>query len=72
MGTIARDLLGDHDPANQVIDLPDGATLKDLFTYLRIPECREYAAIVEKKVGKPEDPLSDGMAVTFFQTVYGG
>ena len=72
MGTISRELFGNQAPSEKEIELPDGARVRDLFTYFDIPVNQEYTAIINKKVSKPEDSITNETVVSIFQAAYGG
>jgi len=54
------------------VEIPDGATVKDLLAYLEILETRGAAVIVNGRVLKAADKVQDGVSVDVFQSIQGG
>ena len=54
------------------VEIPDGATVKDLLTYLKILETRGAAVIANGRVQKADDELQDGSSFDVFQSIQGG
>ena len=54
------------------VEIPDGATVKDLLAYLEILETRGAAVIVNGRVLKADDKVQDGVSVDVFQNIQGG
>ena len=54
------------------VEIPDGATVKDLLAYLEILETRGAAVIVNGRVLKAADKVQDGVSVDVFQNIQGG
>ena len=54
------------------VEIPDGATVKDLLTYLEILETRGAAVIANGRVQKADDELQDGSSFDVFQSIQGG
>ena len=54
------------------IEIPDGATVKDMLAYLKILEARGAVVIANGRVLKADDKLQDGVSVDVFQSIQGG
>jgi len=54
------------------VEIPDGATVKDLLAYLEILESRGAAVIASGRVLKADDKVQDGVSVDVFQSIQGG
>jgi sulfur carrier protein ThiS len=71
-GTLSHHLT-DYRPSQGIeIELPDGATAKDLLTHLELPESQGAVAIAEGRTLKPGDKLQDGVPIMVFQAIRGG
>jgi len=55
-----------------VVDLTEGARVRDLMEFLKIPEHRVMLVLKNGKKATEEDPLSDGDAVFFYPVIGGG
>ena len=54
------------------IEIPDGATVKDLLAHLEILETRGATVIANGRVLKADDKLQDGSSLDVFQSIQGG
>jgi len=54
------------------IEIPDGATVKDLLTHLEILEMRGAVVIASGRVLKADDKVQDGSSLDVFQSIQGG
>jgi sulfur carrier protein ThiS len=54
------------------IEMPDGATVKDLLTHLEILETRGATVIANGRVLKADDEMQDGSSLDVFQSIQGG
>jgi sulfur carrier protein ThiS len=69
--------LGEHFPGYNFervmdIEIPDGATVRDLLAHLEIPETQQYVVVMKGRVMKFNDVLEKGCSVQVFQSVFGG
>ena len=55
-----------------IIHIREGARIRDLMEFLRMPEHRVTLILKNEKKAKEEDPLSDGDAVFFYPVIGGG
>jgi sulfur carrier protein ThiS len=55
-----------------LVEIPDGATVKELLAHLEIPEARGAVVIADGRVLKADDEIQDGASVNVFQSVQGG
>ena len=63
----------DYDPSQGlVVEIPDGATVKDLLAHLEILETRGAAVIASGRVLKADDKMQDGSSLDVFQSIQGG
>ncbi len=71
-GTLSRCFPGyDHSQGIEV-EIPGGATAKDLLTLLEISESKEPVVTMEGKILKADDTIRAGVPVSVFQVVPGG
>ena len=63
----------DYRPSQGIeVEVPDGATVKDLLALLEIPESRATVVIVEGRIIKADDKMQRGVPVSVFQAIHGG
>jgi sulfur carrier protein ThiS len=63
----------DYQPAlGAEVEVPEGATVKDLLALLELPQSRGAVVIAEGRVLKADDELQPGILVRIMQTVGGG
>lgn len=55
-----------------IVDLAEGARVRDLMESLEVPEHRVMLILKNGKKSTEEDPLSEGDAVVFFPVIGGG
>ena len=54
------------------VEIPDGATVKDLFALLEISESRGAVVVAEGRILKAEDKMRRGVPVNVLQAIGGG
>ena len=54
------------------VELPDGATVKDLLAHLEILETRSAAVIANGRVLKADDEIQNESSIDVFQSIRGG
>jgi sulfur carrier protein ThiS len=54
------------------VEIPDGATVKDLLVHLEILETRGATVIAGGRVLKADDKMQDGSSLDVFQSIQGG
>jgi len=54
------------------VEIKEGASVKDLMQLLRLPEHRVMVVLKNERIGKEEDLLADGDAISFLPVVGGG
>jgi len=54
------------------VEIPDGATVKDLLALLEISEPRSAIVIVNSRIFKADDEMEGGVPVNVFQAIRGG
>lgn len=55
-----------------MVEIPEGATVKELLDHLKIPETRGAVAIANGRVLKADDQIQAGASVNIFQSIQGG
>jgi sulfur carrier protein ThiS len=71
-GTLCQ-RFSDYQPLQGInVEIPNGATVKDLLALLEISESRGAVIIVEGRILKADDELRFGVPVNVFQTIQGG
>jgi sulfur carrier protein ThiS len=71
-GTLSQRFPGYQHSQGIEVDIPDGATVKDLLTLLEIPEARGAVVIAEGRILKADDKMQRGVLVNVLQSIYGG
>jgi sulfur carrier protein ThiS len=71
-GTLGQRIPGYRHSQGIEVEIPDGATVKDLLALLEIPESQGAVVIVEGRVLKTEDRIQCGVPVSVLQVIYGG
>jgi len=54
------------------VEIPDGATAKDLLSLLKISESNGAVVAVEGRILKRDDKMQHGVQVYVFQAIHGG
>ncbi len=54
------------------VEIPEGATVKDLLTLLEISESRRSLVIMEGRILKADDKMRCGVPVNVLQAIHGG
>jgi len=54
------------------VEIPDGATVKDLFALLKFPESQGAVVALEGRILKGDDTIRGGVTVNIFQPLTGG
>jgi sulfur carrier protein ThiS len=55
-----------------ILEIPDGAKVRDLLAHLEISESDGGIVAIEGQVAGPEDALDDGASVHILQQAHGG
>ena len=71
-GTLSQGFPGYEHSQGMEVEIPDGATVKDLLAHLGIPESRGAVVIAEGRVLKADEKTQPGVPRGVFQTVRGG
>ena len=71
-GTLSRRFPAYQHSQGIEVEIPDGATVKDLLALLEISESRGTVVIVEGRVLKADDKMRCGVPVNVFQAIQGG
>lgn len=71
-GTLGQKLPG-YEPSQAIeVELPEGATVRDLLTRLELSPDRGAVVIAEGRILKADDRLQRGVPVSIMQAVGGG
>ena len=63
----------DYQPSQGIeVEVPDGATVKDLLALLEIPESQPAVVIVDGRIIKADAKVEHGIPVSVFQAIHGG
>ncbi len=54
------------------VEIPDGATAKDLLSLLKISESNGAVVAIEGRILKRDDKMQHGVQVYVFQAIHGG
>jgi sulfur carrier protein ThiS len=54
------------------VEVPDGATAKDLLSHLKISESNGAVVAIEGRILKRDDKMQHGAQVYVFQAIHGG
>ena len=71
-GTLSQGFPGYQHSQGIEVEIPDGATVKDLLALLEISESRRAVVIAEGRVLKADDRMQPGVPVSILQTISGG
>ena len=71
-GTLSQRFPGYQHSEGLEIEIPDGATVKDLLVLLEISESRGALVIAEGRILKADDKVWCGVSVNVLQAIYGG
>ncbi len=71
-GTLSQRFPGYQHSQGIEVDIPDGATVKDLLALLEISESRRAVVIAEGRILKADDKMRRGVPVNVLQAIYGG
>jgi len=71
-GTLSRRFSGYQHSQGIEVEVPDGATVKDLLIFLEIPESLGTVVIMQGRVRKPEDKVQCGVTANIMQLMGGG
>ena len=71
-GTLSQRFPGYQHSQGLEVEIPEGATVKDLLALLEIPESQGAVVIMEGRALKADDSVRCGVPVNVFQTIRGG
>jgi sulfur carrier protein ThiS len=71
-GTLGQRFPGYRHSEGVEVEIPDGATVKDLLTLLEISESQGAVIIAESQILKTDDKIPYGVPVQILQALYGG
>ena len=71
-GTLSQRFPGYQHSQGIEVEIPDGATVKDLLALLEISESQGAAVIIGGRVLKADDEMPHGVPVNVLQVISGG
>jgi len=71
-GTLSQNMPGYRHSQGIDVEIPDGATVQDLFAHLEIPESLGAVAIVEGRILNGDDVIMGEVLVNIMQAIRGG
>jgi sulfur carrier protein ThiS len=71
-GTLSQGFPGYQHSQGMKVEIPEGATVKDLLALLEISESQGAVVIAEGRILKAGDKLRRGVPVSILQTISGG
>jgi sulfur carrier protein ThiS len=71
-GTLSQRFSGYRHSQGIEVEMPEGATVKDLLALLEISEIQGAVVIAEGRILKADDKVQGGALVNVLQAVYGG
>jgi sulfur carrier protein ThiS len=71
-GTLSQRFPGYQPSQGIEVEIPDGATARDLVALLEIPESQGAVIVAEGRVLKADDRIRCGVPVSVLQVIHGG
>ncbi len=71
-GTLGQRFPGYQPSQGIEVEIPDGATARDLVALLEIPESQGAVIVAKGRVLKADDRIQCGVPVSVLQVIYGG
>jgi len=71
-GTLSQRFPGYQHSQGIEVEIPDGATVKDLLALLEISESQGAVVAMEGRIRKPDDKMRCGVSVHVLQAIHGG
>ena len=71
-GTLSQRFPGYRHSEGLEVELPEGATVKDLLALLETSESQGIAVIAKDRILKADDKIQSGVPVNVLQAIYGG
>lgn len=72
MGKLGQGL-SHYDPQKDLpVEMPDGASVKDLIGHLRIPKSQSWMVVLDGRILKPDALLKQNACLYIVPAVYGG
>ena len=71
-GTLSQRFSGYQHSQGLEVEIPEGATVKDLLALLEFSESQGIVVIAEGRILKADDKMQDGVSVNVLQAIYGG
>lgn len=71
-GTLSQGFPGYQHAQGMEVEIPDGATAKDLLAHLGISESRGAVVVAEGRILKADDKMPHGVPVNVLQAIGGG
>ena len=71
-GTLGRRIPAHKASVGMEVEIPEGASAKDLLALLEVSKSQRGVLVVEGRILKRDDRIPSGVEVHIFQTVHGG
>ena len=71
-GTLSQGFPSYQHSQGMEVEIPDGATVKDLLIFLKISESQGAGVIAEGRILKADDKMRPGVPVNVVQAIGGG
>jgi sulfur carrier protein ThiS len=71
-GTLSAGISGYRQSQGIEIELPQGATVKDLLALLEIPESQKAVVAIDGRIRKANDKIPCGACARILQPIHGG
>ena len=71
-GTLSRRFPGYQHTQGLEVEIPEEATVKELFALLGISDSQGAVVIMAGRILKADDTMRDGVQVDVLQSIYGG
>ncbi len=71
-GTLGQRVPGYQHSQGIEVEIPDGATVKELLARLEISQSQRVVVVMEGRVRKADDKIRCGVPVNVFQSIHGG
>jgi sulfur carrier protein ThiS len=71
-GTLSKQFPDYRHAVGIEVEIPDGATVKDLLALLEISESKKAVVAMEGRILKVDDTIRHGLPVQIFNAIHGG
>ena len=71
-GTLGRRFPAYEHAQGIEVEIPEGATVKELLALLDIPDSQKPVVAIDGRIRKPDEPIEGGAHVHVFDPIHGG